>query len=150
MEYYLTNGIYHSWVTVMKTIISPQENKKKYFDDCQKSARKDVEHAFEVLQDRFAIVRGPASYCNFKVLKDFIYACIILHNMIIEHVRHLYLKADQFIYKQLDDTLNEPISHNNIPKFMEFIVQHPRIRDRDTHNQLQANLIEHLFTHGHS
>ncbi|XP_018854897.2 uncharacterized protein LOC109017023 [Juglans regia] len=149
MGYYLADGIYPSWATLVKTIPSPQGNKKKHFAACQESTRKDVERAFGVLQGRFAIVRGPARFFRPEVLKDIMYACIILHNMIVEEERHLYLGAEQFIYEQTEETPNEPISRDNIPEFIEFIAQHHRIRDRSTHSQLQTDLIEHLWNiHG--
>ncbi|XP_042988753.1 uncharacterized protein LOC122316287 [Carya illinoinensis] len=133
----------------VKTIPAPHGKKKKHFAACEESARKDVERAFGVLQSRFAIVRGPARYFQPEVLKDIMYACIILHNMIVEDERHLYLVADQFNYEANDDTPSEPISRDNIPEFMEFIAQYHRIRDRGTHSQLQADLIEHLWNmHG--
>ncbi|XP_035546169.1 uncharacterized protein LOC118348486 [Juglans regia] len=137
--------------TLVKTIPAPHGKKKKHFAACQESARKDVEQAFGVLQARFVIVRGPARYFQPRVLKDIMYTCIILHNMIVEDERHQYLGVDQFIYESNDDTPHEPISRDNIPEFMEFIAQHHRIRDRGTHSQLQADLIEHLWNlHGRS
>ncbi|XP_042966654.1 uncharacterized protein LOC122300214 [Carya illinoinensis] len=136
MGYYLADGIYPSWVTFVKTIPCPQGNKKKHFAACQESTRKDVERAFRVLQGRFAIVCGPARFFCLEVLKYIMYACIILHNMIVEDERHLYLGADQFIYEQTEETPDEPISRDNIPEFIEFIAQHHRIRDRGTHGQL--------------
>ncbi|KAF5471832.1 hypothetical protein F2P56_008598 [Juglans regia] len=124
MGYYLADSIYHSWATLGKTIPAPHGKKKKHFVACQESARKDVEHAFEVLQARLAIVRRPARYFQPRVLKDIMYTCIILHNMIVEDERHQYLGADQFIYESNDDTPHEPISRDNIPEFMKFIAQH--------------------------
>jgi hypothetical protein len=56
MGYYLVDGIYPSRVTFVKTIHEPQGNKKKYFTNAQEACRKDVEHAFGVLQSHFAIV----------------------------------------------------------------------------------------------
>ncbi|XP_041009422.1 uncharacterized protein LOC121253477 [Juglans microcarpa x Juglans regia] len=149
MRYYLADGIYSSWATLVQTIPALHGNKKKHFVACQESTRKDVERAFGVLQGRFAIVCGLVKYFEPEILKDIMYAYIILHNMIVEDEQHLYLKAEQFINEQTKDTPNKPISRNNIPDFVEFIAQHHRIRDRDTHSQLQADLIEHLWnTHG--
>ncbi|KAJ9553013.1 hypothetical protein OSB04_017058 [Centaurea solstitialis] len=48
--YYLVDGIYPSWSTLVKTIPAPQGNKHKHFAKKQEGARKDVERAFRVLQ----------------------------------------------------------------------------------------------------
>ena len=55
--YYLGDGIYPKWTTVVKTIPNPVGEKRKRFAQEQESARKDVEHAFGVLQSRWGIVR---------------------------------------------------------------------------------------------
>ena len=62
----------------------PMGQKAKLFAQKQEGARKDVERAFGVLQARFAIVRGPARMWDRKTLGDIMYACSILHNMIVE------------------------------------------------------------------
>jgi hypothetical protein len=59
-SYYLPNGIYPSWVTFLKTIRNPEDEKCKGIVKEQEAARKDVEWAFGVLQSRRAIVRHPA------------------------------------------------------------------------------------------
>ena len=84
MGYYLADGIYPEWATFVKTISMPQGEKRKLFAQHQESARKDVERAFGVLQSRFAIICGPARAWHMETLKHTIYACIILHNMIVE------------------------------------------------------------------
>ena len=53
----------------------------------QESARKDVERAFGVLQSRWAIVKGPTRFWYKEVIADVMYACIIMHNMIVEQER---------------------------------------------------------------
>ena len=48
--YYLADGIYPSWKIFVKTISEPQNPKRQLFSQCQEGQRKDVEHAFGVLQ----------------------------------------------------------------------------------------------------
>jgi hypothetical protein len=145
MEYHLADGIYPSWSIFIKTIHAPQENQRKHFAKTQESARKDVERAFGVLQTRFAIVWGLELSFDHEMLKNIMITCIILHNMIVEDERHLYLGADDFVYDQMDESLYEPVPHTTNQQLMDFIERHPRIKDRGTHSELQADLIEHLF-----
>ena len=58
--YYLGDGIYPQWTTIVKTIPNPIGEKMKRFDQELESARKDVERAFGVLQSRWGIVRYHA------------------------------------------------------------------------------------------
>jgi len=69
----------------------------------------------------------------------------ILHNMIVEDERHLYLGADDFVYDQIDESLYEPVPHTANQQLMDFIECHHRIRDRVTHSQQQLDIIEHLW-----
>ena len=86
--YYLVNDIYIDFATYVKTISMPQEEKRKLFSQWQESTRKDVERAFGVFQSWFAIIHGPTCLWDAHTIKNIIYACIILHNMIIENERH--------------------------------------------------------------
>lgn len=62
MEYYLADGIYPPWSTLVKIIMCPRGNKQKLFAQKHEGARKDFERAFGILQSRFAIVRGPTRF----------------------------------------------------------------------------------------
>ncbi|XP_020191529.1 uncharacterized protein [Aegilops tauschii subsp. strangulata] len=53
--YYLADGIYSQWSTLVKTI-PPQGEKRQRFAQIQENDRKDVERAFGVLQSRWGIV----------------------------------------------------------------------------------------------
>jgi len=80
----------------------------KLFAAAQEVYRKDVKHAFGVLQARFAIVCGPARFFHLETLQKIIKACIILHNMIVEDERddNEVVNLD---YEQIDGVDNPPI-----------------------------------------
>uniref|UniRef100_A0A0D3C9U8 Myb-like domain-containing protein n=1 Tax=Brassica oleracea var. oleracea TaxID=109376 RepID=A0A0D3C9U8_BRAOL len=62
LAYYLTDDIYPKWVTFIQSIPIPQGPKAVLFAQRQEVVRKDVERAFGVLQDRFAIVKNPSHF----------------------------------------------------------------------------------------
>ncbi|XP_047331142.1 uncharacterized protein LOC124934667 [Impatiens glandulifera] len=132
MGYYLAGGIYPPWT--------------KHFTAAQESARKDVERAFGVLQARFAIVRGPARYFDRDTLNKIMMACIIMHNMIVEDERELHPQPDISEYEQISTSpLVAVVSRTQTPELMNFIQSLHKIRDRAVHNQLQEDLVEHLW-----
>jgi hypothetical protein len=49
MGYYLADGIYPDWATLIKSVSSPLGNKHKWFAERHESCRKDVERTFGVL-----------------------------------------------------------------------------------------------------
>ena len=142
MGYYLDDGIYPSWATLVKSISQPMENKNKYFAKAQEAAMKDVERAFGVLQSRFAIVRGVARLWDTETLGDIMKACVIMQNMIVED-EGVVDPTERFDY----GGQNVEPSHENNRTLDEFIEAHKRIRDKETHVQLKEDLIEHLWNH---
>jgi hypothetical protein len=91
MGYYLADGIYPEWATLVKTIQNPEGRAEAEFAKAQEAARKDIERAFGVLQVRFAIVRCPSHFWDNGTLHDIMTTCVILHNMIIDDEKHLNL-----------------------------------------------------------
>ena len=90
MGYYLVDGIYPKWKTLVQAYKRPNNAKEARFTKQQESLRKDVERAFGVLQGRFHILRKEVYYHDPTVLSNIIYCCIILHNMIVEEERGGY------------------------------------------------------------
>ncbi|XP_021629566.1 putative nuclease HARBI1 [Manihot esculenta] len=139
--YYLADGIYPKWSTIVQTIREPQTRKKKYFAMKQESCRKDVERAFGVLQSRFAIVAGPSRFWKKKVLHDILTTCIIMHNMIIEDERDFSAPIEdgrEFSAPTVEMAVDETT------RFQQFLARHKKIKDKDAHFALRNALIEHL------
>ena len=82
--YYLTDGIYPPLSVFVKSFTCPNDPKRKKFKEAQESARKDVERAFGVLKRRWQVLTIGARSYEVKRLQHVMYACIILHNMILE------------------------------------------------------------------
>ncbi|XP_062093490.1 uncharacterized protein LOC133799492 [Humulus lupulus] len=144
--YYLAYGIYPEWGTFVKTIPLPQGEKRKLFARCQEAVRKDIERAFKVLQSHFAIVRGPTRFWQINVLKDIMYACIILHNIIVEDKRDAYESLFDFNYDDGPaDTLMVKVLHGPISDFSTMLQRNAEIRDRNIHHYLHADLVEHIW-----
>ena len=98
--YYLADGIYPKWKTLVQAYKRPNNAKEAKFTRQQESLGKDVERAFRVLQGRFHILRKEVYYHDQAVLYDIMYCCIILHNMIVEEERGgyaLHLKTIQIL-----------------------------------------------------
>jgi hypothetical protein len=139
LGYYLADEIYLSWATFVKIIPDPQGNKKKYFAKAQEACRKDVEHALGVLQSHFAIVRRSAHLWNEESIRNIIMAYITMYNMIVEDEKD---EDDDFIYDYMGEVT---VSHDDAPELEAFIANYRKIKDNETHTQLQADLVEHLW-----
>ncbi|KAF8401583.1 hypothetical protein HHK36_012528 [Tetracentron sinense] len=141
MGYYLADDIYPPWSTFVKTISCPRVNKDKHFAATQESARKDVERAFGVLQARFAIVHGPSRFWDLPMLRDIMKACIIMHYMIVEDERDVYIP--DLNYDVIEENIT--VSHERTIELSQIIQNHRHIRYRGIHSQLQTDLVEHLW-----
>jgi len=50
----------------------------------QEGALNDVERAFGVLQAQWAIVQNPCRFWDMSTISYIMFACVIMHNMMIE------------------------------------------------------------------
>jgi hypothetical protein len=144
MGYYLADGIYPSWATLIQSIAAPMGNKRQYFAKAQEAVRKMVERAFGVLQSRFAIIRGPARPWDIETLTLIMRACVIMHNMIVEDEGFVVDPHEHFDYGGENV---EPAHGQPTRTLDEYIDAHKRIRDKGTHVQLKEDLIKHLWNH---
>ena len=150
MTYYLTDDIYPKWATFIQSIQLPQGPKAVLYAQRQEAIRKDVERAFGVLEACFAIVKYPTLFWYKVKIRKIMRACIILHNMIVDDERDAYTLLDPSEFQQAEDNGNSHVDPNfstdmptNIANMMGV---RTRIRDRQMHQQLKADLVEHLWS----
>uniref|UniRef100_A0A0D3EBJ8 DDE Tnp4 domain-containing protein n=1 Tax=Brassica oleracea var. oleracea TaxID=109376 RepID=A0A0D3EBJ8_BRAOL len=148
LAYYLTDGIYPKLATFIQSIPMPQGPKAVLFAQRQEAVRKDVERAFGVLQARFAIVKNPVLFWDKIKIGKIMRACIIFHNMIVENERDGYTLSDVSEF-QGEDTGNSHVDltySTNIPtNIANMMGVRTKIRDRQIHQQLKADLVEHIY-----
>jgi hypothetical protein len=149
MEYYLTDGIYPSWIAFVKSKSTPQIRKHQLFAQHQEAVRKDVERAFGVLQARFAFLRHPCLIWDYEQMGQIVIACIIMHNMIVEDERETYRNYDPS--ESFNDTHtngNDDVveySTERIADLRSYMRNREQLRNREAHSSLKNDLIENIW-----
>ncbi|XP_021744875.1 uncharacterized protein LOC110710843 [Chenopodium quinoa] len=150
--------------TFIDAIAVPQTLKDKLFTTSQESARKDVERAFGVLQARFAIIRKPALAWSVELMWKIMMTCIIIHNMIVEDKRDTYLNYKdplEFAQEQPENMPGSSSTRNattftvtprqyDPDNFSRLTASRGEIRDRQVHEALKNDLVEHLWARSKS
>jgi hypothetical protein len=125
----------------MQSIHNPQDEKRKHFAKRQEACRKDVKRCFGVLQARFAIICNPYQQWGMQGITDIMFACCILHNMILDDESGLQGLKNVF-GAAFDDNVH--MKRGLIfEQLFEYTVE---IEDEDMHYSLRGDLIEHLWT----
>lgn len=153
--YFLADGIYPDWAIFVKTISrSSQRNKNdKRFAQKQEAFRKDIERAFGILVKKFHIIARPIRYWREETIRNLLYTCVILHNMVVEEriaeLGHANLtEEDHARYYEASDQRNDNVNGNQI------FAKLPAVGDGDeddledlmTRRFARANSLHHLMT----
>ena len=170
LPYWLADGIYPNWPVFVKSIPDPQGSARQFFSKMQEACRKDIERAFGVLQQRFAIVKNPGRSWSKDRLNNIMTTCIILHNMVVEDERNnhdllanvdflksSYLSNDsatrlarrrrrQAEMMDIKIDISRPDQDSLPDNSVAMIVKRMEtVRDIQKHYQLQADLVSHLW-----
>ena len=133
--YYLADGIYPTYSTIVKTVPHPSDEKRKKFAKFQEGARKDIERCFGVLQKKWHIIEHPARSATPKRLRHIMYACILLHNMVIEDEGRAICEYDENASN--GNTVPVSLEQQDLNEFS--------LRNEYTHHNLQADLVEYIW-----
>jgi len=127
--YLLTDGIYPKWSTFVKAYPHPVDPKEKKFKRLQEAARKDVERAFGVLKGKWKILGRPLRPMTTEKISKYVYACCILHNMII--------KDDGRAISPVH-IMDQPVPPIYDPSALA------ELHDENIHHRLRFDLTEHV------
>ncbi|KAK1610949.1 hypothetical protein QYE76_034622 [Lolium multiflorum] len=139
--YYLADGIYPDWDTLVKTVRNPNSEKTRRFAKMQEACRKDVERGFVVLQARWAIVRHPARTWSLKTMHEVMTCCVIMHNMIVENERPDGRNEN---HREFQVELVAPIP--GASTWEDYLHMNVEVTNDTVSKQLQTDLIEHQWT----
>ncbi|XP_071740538.1 uncharacterized protein [Rutidosis leptorrhynchoides] len=139
--YYLADGIYSDWATLVKGYVAPTHDPRIKFTRFQACARMDVERTFGVLQGRFHILRLAARTMSVNKIRRVMDCCIILRNMILEDQGFALSDWEKdFITEPME---NRPERIPNRGRDQDVIIRENR--DRTVHDQLTDDLVEHIW-----
>jgi hypothetical protein len=130
--YYLCDGIYPEYSFVVKTFRDSDDDKRRYFKKVQESSRKDIERCFGVLQQRWQFLKNPCRMWHREKISTVMYACIIMHNMILEDEGRAICPdhSPDDIEQFTPATMDERVKNHGI------------MRSQELHNNLKADLVE--------
>ncbi|GJT88755.1 putative reverse transcriptase domain-containing protein [Tanacetum coccineum] len=78
----------HGFPGMLESLDSDDDHKRILYKKKQKSARKDVERAFDVLKKKWAILANLTRALRKDRIVNMMYTCIILHNMIRKYKKY--------------------------------------------------------------
>ncbi|XP_071714399.1 uncharacterized protein [Rutidosis leptorrhynchoides] len=115
-DYYLADGIYPNWATLVKGYAAPTDD------------------------PRIKFTRLAAHTMSVKKMRRVMDCCIILHNMILDQGFALSDWEEDFVTESME---NRPEHIPNRGRDQDVIIR--EIRDRTVHDQLTDDLVEHIW-----
>ncbi|XP_026378805.1 uncharacterized protein LOC113273272 [Papaver somniferum] len=142
--YYLANGIYPKWSTLVQCYLQPPAGEMSrsysYLNGKQMNLRKDVERAFGILKQKFAIVCGPYRGLSAREMHKTMLTCIIMHNMVIQEIR----RNKNWTNRQDEDLRLEIIPVRGLPT-MNYAQMTSHIENKTLYNRLREDLRVNLW-----
>ncbi|XP_071728961.1 uncharacterized protein [Rutidosis leptorrhynchoides] len=137
--YYLTDGIYLEWATLVKSFKSPHTPEAAKFMRFQEAARKDIERTFGVLQGRWAIIENLFRQFYVGRIRRIMHTCVILHNMITDDNGRAMCDLEE----NYRPTLRPRKSIEE--RVQAHIRANKELLDLTIHHLLRQKLIEHIW-----
>lgn len=139
--YYLADAIYPTWPVLIKTINRPQDAASSYYAKLQEAARKDIERAFGGLQACWHIISHPCRLWLLHDIRRIMYACIVLHNMVVEEREVSDPKVKDFAS---NTTITPNYQNPEVRQSSESLISnYLNLRDTEMHRRLMNDLKIH-------
>lgn len=117
------DGVYPQSSCFVQTIHLPNKEKRKHFAKVQEAVRKDVEQ--------------PCRQWSMSTITSIIFACVVLHNLILDDEKSLDLE---------DLNLRGPITFRRGLTLWDLMLQTQEIENEDIHHNCRGYLIKHLWS----
>lgn len=146
MSYYLTDGI-HEVAYIRVKPASCHCLEFVHLKTIQELACKDAERALVVLQMHWRIIKGLSRLYMRNNMQDVMYACIILHNMIIEveGLHTTYWTPDEDEASNNSDSWNQRVSQGPTDSFGDYVEGTTVLHNKRAHARLVDGLVEELW-----
>nr|XP_043637946.1 uncharacterized protein LOC122608943 [Erigeron canadensis] len=116
--------------------MDPKTTKFKRY---QEAARKDVKHAFGVLQGRFHLLTHGTCPMSIKKIKRVMYTCVMLHKMVVDYNGRVISPFDLELIPE-----ERPV-RNWDQRVGTQLRMTRELRDRVTHYRLRGTLVERIW-----
>ncbi|XP_026419595.1 uncharacterized protein LOC113315543 [Papaver somniferum] len=142
--YYLADGIYPKWSTLVQCYRQPPAGEMgrsySYFNSKQMNMRMDVERAFGILKRNFSIVCGPYRGLSAREVHKTMLTCIVMHNMVIQETR----RNKNWTNHQDEDLRLEIIRARGLPA-RNYAQMTSHIENKNLYNRLREDLRANLW-----
>ncbi|XP_026399743.1 uncharacterized protein LOC113295626 [Papaver somniferum] len=143
--YYLADGIYPKWSTLVQCYRQPPAGEMgrsySYFNSKQIELRKDVELAFGILKRKFAIICGTYHGLSAREMHKTMLTCIIMHNMVIQETR----RNKDWNNHQDEDLRPEILPARGLPA-RKYAQMTSHIKSGTLYNRLREDLRANMWT----
>lgn len=143
VPYFLVDGIYPAWRIFANAIKHPTTENEKFYNQRQKSIRKDIERAFGALKKRFGMLQKPCRLQSEDAMYNIMYCCIIIHNMVIDS-KDIHNNANmQTLHasSMIECDLNRNVRHD------QFYCEETGLYSKVAYEKLRAELVTHCTTY---
>ncbi|XP_026450524.1 uncharacterized protein LOC113350597 [Papaver somniferum] len=142
--YYLSDGIYPKWSTLVQCYRQPPAGEMgrsySYFNGKQMNLRKDVERAFGIQKRKFEIICGPYHGLSAREMYKTMLTCIIMHNMVIQETR----RNKNWTNHQDEDLRSEIIPARGLPA-RNYAQMTSHIENKTLYNRLKEDFRANLW-----